>query len=366
VTATLFLNWSFSFQAGGLWLFCPLPLYALLLSVFALLLTGLFFIGPALATRAAGRSLFLVIEDSLGAIPAWGLRLCCVSFLVLWMATLIALPTTLLSNDLERRPSSAELGIVAAAMLMFLFFTGLQNFKTRARLAAFTNKLGLAILIAALIRVHEGWPALLGPFRADEDRGQLWYIWEEFSMLAFYVAPLALLAADLGHRSQGRRQVAILGLMGVALPLFVVLFLVGVIGTATYASGYYQPSLEPTVAMALWSKAARSALPGRVLVAAVTAFGAVRFGGRSLLAGVSYGINSNFAQDKDDKRLSTNRCVYTEWARPFSSQSLSSFEIDAVSRPLYICDQWLYAQAGEGVRSFGRRLERVVYTPASP
>lgn len=87
---------------------------------------------------------------------------------------------------------------------------------------------------------------------------------------------------------------------------------------------------------------------------------------RRTLAGVSYGINSNFAQDKDDKRLSTNRCVYTEWARPFSSQSLSSFEIDTVSRPLYICDQWLYAQAGEGVRSFGRRLERVVYTPASP
>jgi hypothetical protein len=283
VTATLFLNWSFTFQASGLWQFCPLPLYALLFSIFALLLTGLFFIGPALAIRAAGRPLFLVIEDSLGSIPAFGVRFCCVSFLVLWMATLIGLPMILLSNDLERQVSSVGLGIAAAAVLMFLFFTGQQSFQTRARLAAFTNKLGLAVLLAAFLRVHEGWPALLGPFSADEDRGWLWYTWSEFSMLALYVAPLALLAADLARRSHDRRQVAIFGLMGLALPIFVALFLVGVIGTATHASPYYQPSLQPTVAMALWSKAARSALPGRVLVAAVTVFGAVRFGGNSLV-----------------------------------------------------------------------------------
>jgi hypothetical protein len=72
VTATLFLNWSFTAQSGGLWLFCPLPLYAMLLGIFALLLTGLFFIGPASATRAAGRPLFPVVEDSLGSIPACG------------------------------------------------------------------------------------------------------------------------------------------------------------------------------------------------------------------------------------------------------------------------------------------------------
>jgi hypothetical protein len=184
---------------------------------------------------------------------------------------------------LERKASPAELGIGAAAVLMFLFFTGQQSFQTRARLAAFTNKLGIAILVAALLRVHEGWPALLGPFNPDEDRGWLWYAWSAFSMLALYVAPLALLAADLGRRSHDRKQVAILSVMGVALPLFVALFLVGVIGTATLASPYYRPSLQPTVAMALWSKAARSALPGRVLVAAVTIFGAVRFGGTSLV-----------------------------------------------------------------------------------
>ena len=228
--------------------------------------------------------MFSVIEDSLGTMPSWGLRVCCVSFLVLWMATLIALPATLLSNNLERKTSSSEIGIVAAAVLMFVFFTGLQNFQTRASLAAFSNKLGLAIVIAALIRVHQGWPALLGPFSADADRGLLWYVWQEFSMLAFYVAPLAFLAADLGRRSHGRRQVAILGLMGVALPLF-----------RDLVSGRFDRNCDllisilpagvpaPTVLMALWSKAARSSLPGRVLVAAVTVFGALRFGGRYLL-----------------------------------------------------------------------------------
>jgi len=197
--------------------------------------------------------------------------------------TLIFVPMVLLSNNLEREISSTELGVITAAILMFLFLTGQQSLKTVTRLAAFTTKLGLAILIAALIRVHEGWPALLGRFKADEDRGWLWYGWSQFSMLAFYVAPLSFITADFGHRSHSRRQVAILGLIGLALPLFVVLFLVGLIGTATHASPYYQPSLQPTVAMALWSKAARSALPGRILVAAVTVFGAARFGGGSLV-----------------------------------------------------------------------------------
>ena len=56
------------------------------------------------------------------------------------------------------------------------------------------------------------------------------------------------------------------------------LLLVGVIGRATYASRFYQPSLEPTVAMALWSKVAGRALPGLMMIAAITMFGAVRFG----------------------------------------------------------------------------------------
>ena len=85
ILATLFLN--FYFMNGvGLWQFCPLPLYALFVGAVALLVTTLFFMGPALATHAAGRPLFLVIADSLGSIPAFGLHLCCVLYLVLWIA----------------------------------------------------------------------------------------------------------------------------------------------------------------------------------------------------------------------------------------------------------------------------------------
>jgi len=91
-------------------------------------------------------------------------------------------------------------------------------------------------------------------------------------------------AADLAFQIPKRRQVALTGLTGIALPLFVALFLSGVVGVATGASQFYQPSLNPTVAVALWSQAARSATPGGMLVAAITTFGAVRFGARALAA----------------------------------------------------------------------------------
>jgi len=75
-------------------------------------------------------------------------------------------------------------------------------------------------------------------------------------------------------------------LIGIAVPLAGTLLLVGTIGIATTRSGLYVPSLEPNVAMALWSHAA-SALPGRMMLAAVTAFGAIRFGIRALVDSAS-------------------------------------------------------------------------------
>jgi hypothetical protein len=45
--------------------------------------------------------------------------------------------------------------------MVFLAFTSLHSVQTTAKLALFINKLGAAILIAALIRVHHGWPAVL-------------------------------------------------------------------------------------------------------------------------------------------------------------------------------------------------------------
>jgi hypothetical protein len=86
---------------------------------------------------------------------------------------------------------------------------------------------------------------------------------------------------------KGRKQVGLIAGMGIALPFCVTMLFVALVGLATLASGYYLPSLQPTVAMALWSKAAGSALPGRMAIAAMTMFGAVRFGAMSLRSSVS-------------------------------------------------------------------------------
>jgi hypothetical protein len=93
---------------------------------------------------------------------------------------------------------------------------------------------------------------------------------------------LVFLAADFGYRIDGRMELAMAGGFGLVLPFFGTMLLVGIIGLATHASSYYQPSLEPTIAMALWSKAANSALPGRMMIAAITMFGAGRFGIKAL------------------------------------------------------------------------------------
>lgn len=218
--ATLFLNFVFvNNQDAHFRMLCVLPLYALFVAAIAIMMTAAFFMGPALATHRAGRALFLVIEDSLGSVPAFGLRLCCVLFLVLWIAALIALPIRWWSfNFPGRQVSSTESGIVTAILLIFLFTTAQQGLLTRAKLAVFTNKLGLAILIAALIRVREGLPAVLGAFRMPVGDDWLSQVVGSLSELALYVAPLALIAANFGYRSGGQRQIAITGLMGIAFP----------------------------------------------------------------------------------------------------------------------------------------------------
>ena len=166
--------------------------------------------------------------------------------------------------------------------MIFLLVTGTQSFRTSARLALFTNKLAFVILLAALIRVREGLPSALQAFSDSAGCPAALIAVHNLSHLAFYVGPLAFLAADFGYRLQSRREVAMTGAFGLVLPLFGTVLLVAIIGLATNASSYYQPSLEPTVAMALWSRAAGSALPGRVMIAVITTFGAGRFGARAL------------------------------------------------------------------------------------
>jgi hypothetical protein len=285
IIATLFLNFAFWMVDGGdLWMSRPLPLYVVQVGVVAFLVTALFFLGPALATQTAKRPLFGVIENSLGIIPTLGIRICGLLFLLIWMAKLLFWPSWVLMRFIEgREVSFGESGAVTAALLVFVILTSLHGPQTTAKLAYFSNGLGLAILAAALIRVHRGWPEALKGFHPSSVHSDSFELWQDFSRLAFSVAPLALLAANFGYRSRDRKAVAMTALAGMAVPLAGMLLLIGIIGVATIHSGLYRPSVTPNVAMALWSYAATSALPARMAVAAITIFGAMRFGIRALV-----------------------------------------------------------------------------------
>jgi hypothetical protein len=277
IMATLFLNFQFWDASPGM--FFPFPLHAGLIAAGALAMTALFFVGPVLATHVAMRPLLRVLEDSMGSVPAFGLRVCSILFLVLWISRVMSSGLAWLWF-LGR--SSIAVGVIAGATLIFLFLTGCQSLRTSAKLALFTNKLGVAILVAALIRVHEGWPAVLKGFGAWSGRSTTGDLGRGLSTVAFYVAPLALLAANFGYRVRGRRQIAVMTLAGFALPLFAALLVAGVIGVATWASPLYRPSMQPTVMMALMSGAAGRTVPAHAMIFAMTLFGSVRFGLRAM------------------------------------------------------------------------------------
>jgi hypothetical protein len=289
ITATLFLNFPFWYIHGNdLWMRYAFPVYTCVLALASVLTTVVFFVGPAFACQQSGRGLLGTVENSLGSIPAYCVRLCCLWFLVVWIAGLIAVPvSSQLTFILRTEVSSVQSAALAGVLLAFLFLTGLQSLQASARLALFTNKLGFAVLVAAFLRVHEGWPAALTGFSGSPERSAVLEVWRGLSVLAFYVAPLAFLAGDLVHRMETRKDAVMMGVMGIALPICGTLLLVGMIDVATLASQYYQPSLNPTVAMALWGKAAGSALPARMMITAITMFGAARFGASALATSVS-------------------------------------------------------------------------------
>jgi len=86
------------------------------------------------------------LKIRLGSAPAFGLRICSSSFLVLWMANSIAVPALWWVDSILRRDvSTKEFWIIAAAIVGFVFLTGLHSTKTAAKLALFTIKLGFGV-----------------------------------------------------------------------------------------------------------------------------------------------------------------------------------------------------------------------------
>jgi hypothetical protein len=278
ILSTLFINLAFWCVHGGhLWVSSPFPVYSSM-DAAAALIAAVFFVGPALATYAATRPLLGVLENSLGWIPAIVLRLWCALFVVLWIANLVRWGALwLLPFILRRHVASTESSFIAAGILVFLFVTGLRSPRTSTKLALFTNKLGIALLIAAFLRVHKGFTIPEG-FLVSGEFSPVMKLWHGVSLMSFYVAPLALLAANYGHRSDGRKSIAKFALMGVALPLF---------GTLLFIEIVCVPSGLPNISTALFGGDAGSALPGPMMLAAMTTFGAVRFGARAFADSIS-------------------------------------------------------------------------------
>ncbi len=264
----------------------PVQVYALIVAALTAFLTLLFFVGPSFACRTAGSGVMLALQTSMGRIPGYCARLCCIWFLVAWTAAMISLPVTWQLRVVLGRDAPALSSVVAIVLLTYLFVTSLQNTRTAAKLALFTNKLAVAVLIAAAIRVCDGWPAVMTPF-PDSGHPRLLDLWYGIGKLSFYIAPLAFLAAEYVGPKQARTPIRKLATMGLALPICGGLFMVGLLEVATHASTYYQPSLEPNIAMALWGKAAWSSLPARMMLTAMTVFGAVRFGVRALSTSIA-------------------------------------------------------------------------------
>lgn len=262
----------------------PLPAYAAVLTVVAVFFTAVFFLGPALAVHRAKQPLFEVLARSFGTWPGCVLRAAGLCFLVVWMADLVFYPAFGVVRVL---PATLVWGVLGA-IIAFLFFTGLQSFGTNAQLAFFSDKLGLAILLAALVRVHNGWPSVWQGRPNLSSRSVGVEYWHGLSSLAYDLAPLALLAAGLCTRIEVKKHVVLAGFAGIALPFFVVLLMIGVLNVAIYASGFYQPSLSPSVAMALFSRAANSGAAPRIMIAGITGFGAVRFGARAAVDAISF------------------------------------------------------------------------------
>jgi hypothetical protein len=249
-----------------------------------------------------------------------------VLFLSLWIARLIAIPTlwALRSSGDELGRSSVKIVLIAAAVLIFLFFTAMQSIRTSVKLALFTDKLGIAILVAALIRVRDGWDYVPAGFGIAGLYPHMLQFTSGLSEIASYAAPLGLFAAEYATRVPNRKQVSLAMLSGVTLPVFFALLLSSIVGMATARSHLYQPSLNPTVAMALWSHVAGSASPSRMLVAGITTFGALRFGIRAL---AEYGP----AFSNNALRLVSCVCVVTAIAilalHPYATASIFASDI---------------------------------------
>lgn len=282
ILATLFLNFQFWFVFERLIPFSgPPSTYFGVLGGIAMLFVALFYLGPALAMHSSKLSLYGLAESSFGSILAAGFRLCCVFYLVLWLTFSVETIALLVYQWPYRRdPTRFGSGLLAAAITLLIFGTALQSLRTSAKLAQFTNKLSIAILIAAFIRAHAGWPSAWHALIRSPGFMQA-ADWRQVPFLFFYFAPLGLLASDFGQRARTRKDAALIGVVGLALSFAVSLFAAGFVGQAAHV-GHGNIGNGSPMAAALFAGTSFRYSPPRMMVTAITMFGSARFGIKAL------------------------------------------------------------------------------------
>jgi hypothetical protein len=275
ITATLFLNFAFWYVPD--W---RLPGHSPVWfsSAAAVLLVALFYAGPAFSAQRSRQSLFEVAADSLGSIPALGFRLVCASFLAIWIGQVVCLLVSLSSTWMRVHPAgTAQQRVLAVALVAFLFTTGLQSPRISARLAWLGNKVALALLVVAFIRVRAGLPsAWRATFYPDISGG-----WQYLSRTCFFAGPLVLLASGFGKRVPTRRGLALMVAGGLVLPIVLCLVAVSIISAAKHVQGV------GNIAVALWHGDSTRYTGPEMTLAGVTLFGTVRFSAAVLVESFS-------------------------------------------------------------------------------
>ncbi len=288
ILATLFLNFPFwfSLEPDIMWLGPPCVRLGLIAGI-GLFFVFLFYLGPALLGQSRNLSLFRLAEYSFGTIPGIAFRICCVLYLTIWLTFYLqTIGILLVPWPLSRNITGTESVLILAALAVFLLATALQTLHANAKLALFTNKLCLAIFLAALIRVRAGLPAVAHAL--FQSPGSMETVdWRRIPFLVFYLAPLALFASNFGHRAKTRKDTALIGLVGLATAFAFSLLAAGVVAHAASAA-HFRVGIGSAVSAALFGGASARYIPPRMMVTAITAFGAARFGFKALANAVRF------------------------------------------------------------------------------
>ncbi len=266
VLATLCLHLGFWLNNGTLlWLPSSAPVSALFTALATTAFAALFFAGPAIAIHRNGSGLFATVESALGRVPAQFVRFCALWFLVAWVDEWLARASFWsLPGILKRDPTNVESALLALVLLAFLTDTAHES-----ALAIFSIRLSFAVLIACALRVRETPAYFTGHIESLE-----WNL----NRLALAVAPIAFLAASLSTTLRSTRHLLSTAGLGLAIPLWISVFIVGLVNMATLRSTYYRPSSGPNIAMALLGGVAKSARPALLLIVTLTLFGPLRLG----------------------------------------------------------------------------------------